>query len=370
MTDDDTPHIQLLGAGHANVLAVPTLRGAMPGARITLIDAAPQATYSGMFPGYIAGHYRPDDLRVELKDFAARHDIDFLQRRISGLDPVARRVVFHDGGDLSYDLAALDLGSHSNMPEIPGFAAHGVPIKPLGAFVARLGRTDPAAPIAIIGGGVAGVEIALALRHRGTGPVTLIEAGPTVGAALGPRARRHLVAALDQAGIRRHTKARVTKIRDTSVLLEEGKQITSRLTIGIAGARAHDWLARDLPVDAAGFVTVQPTLQVDGQAGLFAVGDCAAMLHAPRPKAGVFAVRQAPVLAANLIAAARGGELRRYDPQGDYLKIISLGGKTALAEWQGLTLRGAWLWRWKNRIDRRFMSGLQEGSQPPPSGNT
>ena len=155
------------------------------------------------------------------------------------------------------------------------------------------------------------------------------------------------------------TEARIASVQDDAVVLSNGTRIASGLTIGIAGARAHGWMGLTLPVDRAGFVRVTPTLQVEGHEALFAVGDCAAMMHAPRPKAGVFAVRQAPVLAANLVAAASGKPMRRYDPQQDYLKIISLGGRNALAEWRGLTLRGAWLWRWKDRIDRRFMAELQ-----------
>ena len=76
------------------------------------------------------------------------------------------------------------------------------------------------------------------------------------------------------------------------------------------------------------------------------------MPHAPRPVAGVFAARQVPVLAGNLIARSLDRPLGRYDPQRDFLKIISLGGRTAVAEWHGFCLRGGWLWRWKHRIDR------------------
>ncbi|MDQ1901629.1 hypothetical protein RAH32_14385 [Paracoccus sp. WLY502] len=98
-------------------------------------------------------------------------------------------------------------------------------------------------------------------------------------------------------------------------------------------------MRHDLPVDPDGFLRVGPSLQVDGHPFLLAVGDCAAMTDAPRPKAGVFAVRQAPVLARNLIALHRGQPLARYLPQKNYLKIISLGDTMALAEWQGVTLQ-------------------------------
>ncbi len=359
MTSDDDPRILLLGAGHANLLAVRLLRAELPRARITVIDAAAQANYSGMFPGYVAGHYSIDEMRVDLTRFSRSHGISFVQGGICGIDPIARKATLQDGTRMSYDLAVLDVGSHGTMPEIPGFSDHAIPIKPLDGFGARLRQTPATISAAIIGGGVAGAEIALALRHRGASQVTVIEAGSVVAQALGLRARRYLAAALHGSGIRIVTQARIASVQNDAVLLSNGTRIASGLTIGIAGARAHGWMGLTLPVDSAGFIRVTPTLQVEGHEALFAVGDCAAMVHAPRPKAGVFAVRQAPILAANLVAAASGKPMRRYDPQQDYLKIISLGGRNALAEWHGLTLRGAWLWRWKDRIDRRFMSELQ-----------
>ncbi|WP_405405027.1 FAD-dependent oxidoreductase [Paracoccus sp. Ld10] len=356
----DSSRILLLGAGHANLLAVRALRSALPTARITVIDAAAQAHYSGMFPGCIAGHYGPDKMRIDLDRFATTHGVSFVQGSIMAVDPVARQVSLGDGTMMSYDIAALDVGSHGAMPEIMGFADHAIAIKPLEAFTARLFGTDPTAPVVIIGGGVAGAEVALALRHRGARNVTVVEAGPMIAAALRPRARRYLTAALTRSGIRVLTGATVAAVHPDVAVLTDGTTINSGLSIGIAGARSHAWMAETLPVDDAGFVRVTPTLQVEGHPTLFAVGDCAAMVHAPRPKAGVFAVRQAPVLAANIAAAISDQPLQRYDPQRDYLKIISLGDRLALAEWRGLTLYGAWLWRWKDRIDRRFMASLQD----------
>ncbi|TGN44502.1 bifunctional NADH dehydrogenase FAD-containing subunit/selenide, water dikinase SelD, partial [Paracoccus liaowanqingii] len=166
MPGGDAPRILLLGAGHANLLAVPLLRAGLPRARITLVDAGSHAIYSGMFPGHVAGHYAPADLSVDLAAVAARHGIAFLQARVAGLDPAARQVRLSEGRRLAYDLAVLDLGSQAAMPEIAGFERHAVPVKPLDGALARLARLSPGAPAAIIGGGVAGVELALALAHR------------------------------------------------------------------------------------------------------------------------------------------------------------------------------------------------------------
>uniref|UniRef100_UPI003562C21E selenide, water dikinase SelD n=1 Tax=Puniceibacterium confluentis TaxID=1958944 RepID=UPI003562C21E len=104
-----------------------------------------------------------------------------------------------------------------------------------------------------------------------------------------------------------------------------------------------------------GFVCIDRHLR-SSDPSVFAAGDCAHFTPAPRPKAGVFAVRQAPILYNNLRARLREtGRLHAYRPQRDYLKLISMGDRTAIAERFGLPLSGPLMWRWKDHIDQRFM---------------
>ncbi|MBT8411416.1 MAG: selenide, water dikinase SelD, partial [Octadecabacter sp.] len=145
------------------------------------------------------------------------------------------------------------------------------------------------------------------------------------------------------------------KVLPNAVVLADGWQIPSDFTNGAAGARPLDWVADTGLELTDGFLNVGPTLQTSDP-DVFAVGDCAHLTHAPRPKAGVYAVRQAPVLHDNLRARLSGRPMRPYHPQKDYLKLISLGGKTALAEKLGTARRGKLLWRWKDHIDRTFMN--------------
>lgn len=355
-----TRDVVLIGGGHTHALVL--RRWAMsplPGARLTLINPGPTAPYSGMLPGHVAGHYERADLDIDLVRLAqfagarlvlgAAESIDRAERtiRVSGRPPVA------------YDIASIDIGITSNMPEMAGFADHAIPAKPLGPFAARwqafLNGTGPAR-VAVIGAGIAGAELAMAMAHalRGrVGAVTLIERGealPGINAAARARLRSHLTG----QGVVLRENAAILRVTDRGVDLASGESIDADFVTGAAGARPYEWLGKTGLDLKEGFVRVGPTLQSSDPA-IFAVGDCAHLDHAPRPKAGVFAVREAPVLFHNLQAAAAGEPMRRYRPQRDYLKLISLGGRAALAERFGLALSGPVMWQWKNRIDQAFM---------------
>ncbi|MDZ7709918.1 MAG: selenide, water dikinase SelD [Roseovarius sp.] len=358
----------LVGGGHAHALVLRMWGMApLPGARLTVIDPNPVAPYSGMLPGMVAGHYRQGDLEIDLVRLARFAGARLIVGAVSAIDAGARRITLGCGRELGYDVASVDVGVHAQMPGLPGFAEHGLAVKPLGPFAARWeafvaevaeGREAPEA--AVIGGGIAGIEVAMAMAHRlrqasGRAEVSLIERADVIApesAVLRPRLTR----ALGDMGVRVLTGVQVTEVRADAVLLEGGALVPSRLTVGAAGARAHGWLAGcGLPVTGDGFVKVAPDLRVEGDDALFAVGDCAHLAHAPRPKAGVFAVRAAPVLRDNLRAVLSGGATRTFQPQRDYLKLVSLGEQKAVAEKLGLAFSGRLLWRWKDRIDRAFM---------------
>ncbi len=356
----------LVGGGHTHALVLEGwARDRLPGVALTLVTPEPTAPYTGMLPGFIAGHYPRDTLEIDLAHLCERAGARLLRARVTGLDRAARRLHLSDGTALPYDIAALDVGITSDLPQLPGYTEHAVSAKPLGNYARRweawrahvaAGAVSPR--IAVIGGGVAGVELALAMAHRLRdlgAEITVIEAQrmlPNIGA----RARKRLLAHLDHARVRCLEQAEVTEISPDGVSLQDGTQIAASLVLGAAGSRPQDWL-RDTGLHLTdGFVTVGPTLQAVQDAAIFAVGDCAHMAHAPRPKAGVYAVRQAPVLQANLRAALTGGPMRRYTPQRDYLKLISLGDRRALADKWALPLEGRWLWWLKDRIDARFMA--------------
>lgn len=367
-----TRDLVLVGGGHAHALAL--LRWAMrplPGVRLTLVNPAPSAPYTGMLPGHIAGHYPLAALEMDLVQLARHAGARLVLDRAVGLDPDAGLVYLSGRPAIAYDIASLDIGITSALPELPGFAEHAVAAKPLGGYAARWDsfvaavRAAKALPeVVVIGAGVGGVELSLAMAHRLSGhpgtSVTVLESGPSPLPGVGPGARARLLRHMARQGVALRCNAKVVAVTADGVLLEDGTELPAGLVLGAAGSRPQPWLAETGLHLTEGYVTVGPDLRSTSHPEVFAVGDCAHMAHAPRPKAGVYAVRQAPVLHHNLQAALGGGALHAYKPQRDYLKLVSLGGKSALADKWNLPLQGRWLWWLKDRIDRKFMRMFHE----------
>ncbi|PQO23047.1 selenide, water dikinase SelD [Rhodobacteraceae bacterium WD3A24] len=374
-----TRDVVLIGGGHAHALLLRRWgMNPLAGARLTLINPGPTAPYTGMLPGHIAGHYAREALDIDLVKLARHAGARLILGQAEGIDRAAGRVHVPGRAPVAYDFASLDIGITSDLPELPGFAENAVPAKPLAGYADRWARfvedvaAGRAAPrVVIIGGGVAGVELALASAHRlrqassRRPEVTVLEAADRALSGLGRGARRALLCHLDRLEVELRTGITVASVEPDAVTLADGTAIAAGLVVGASGARPHGWLPATGLDLTDGYVTVDATLRSVNDQAVFAVGDCAHMRETPRPRAGVFAVRQAPVLHDNLRAALTGRRLRRYRPQRDFLKLISTGGKGAVADKWGIRLDGAWLWRLKDRIDRKFMRRLGELTPMP-----
>ena len=371
--------VVLIGGGHTHALFLRKWgMNPVAGARLTIINPAPSAPYTGMLPGHIAGHYSRDELEIDLVRLARFAGARIIFGMVDAIDLGAHRVHVAGRRPLAYHIASIDIGITSDMPEIAGFSEHAVAAKPLGPY-ARKWRDflagDEAGPVTVIGGGVAGVELALAMHHalKSAGKpadVTVLEAEKLLS-GVGVATRGKLIAEMKSADIAYREGVRVQSVTETDVHLSDGT-IPSRFTVGAAGARPFGWLAETGLELTDGYISVDATLRTS-EPSLYATGDCAHLSHAPRPKAGVFAVRAAPVLAHNIAADLTGGARKRFYPQRHYLKLISLGGKSALAEKWNRSIGGDWAWTWKDRIDRKFMDRLNNPPKmeaPALPGNT
>jgi selenide,water dikinase len=268
--------------------------------------------------------------------------VAFVLAEISGLDLERQELLLEGRPGIRFDRLSLDLGAVTASD--PG---GGRPVKPLEPCLAWLGNLPPGAPIRIRGGGQAAVEVALALAARGYQPELLLRGERlNLGSRAANRAGERLLAA-------------------ASIPVQRQVPGDAPADLACTGSRAPAWLAASgLPVDAAsGRVLTEPSLQVLGHPGLFASGDCGLIASDPRPAAGVWAVRAAPTLAANLQRSLEQPERRLspWRPQARALQLLGDGGTRsgrpqALALWGPLALGPSpWLWIWKERIDRGFM---------------
>jgi len=375
--DTDWPlsrDLVLVGGGHTHALVLRRWgMKPLPGARLTLIDPGACATYTGMLPGFVAGHYTLREIEIDLVRLARFAGARIIFDNATGLDREARLVHLAGRPPVRYDIASFDIGATAALPGIGGFDDFAHSVKPMGPFAAawqafvedRQARPAPARCI-VIGGGVAGVELALAMAHRlraaglPDSQVNLIEAGRNILAAAHAGTRRRLIAACGKLGVGIQTGTSIVHLRQGAAELSDGRTLAADFIVSAAGARAHDWIARTGLAHTDGFINVGADLRTLDDPDVFAVGDCAHLTHAPRPKAGVFAVREAPVLLHNLKAALSGAPLTAYNPQADYLKLISMGDKTAVGHKHFLALAGRRVWSLKDHIDRTFMARLND----------
>jgi selenide, water dikinase len=372
--------IVLVGAGHAHVQVMRFLgMNPQPGLRVTVITDRPLAPYSGMLPGCIAGDYTAEDIHIDINRLARDTGCRMILASATGIDRARKLVLLKDRPPIAYDLLSINTGITPDLSGITGAAEHAVPVKPIAGILGRLERAIEAvrnfprpSRLAVIGGGAAGIELALALNDRNRGlarfpsEITLVAGGglaPSLNAGLQRRARR----ALAEAGISVIEGDRAATIEQGAVTLASGCRIANDVAFVSTSAKLPDWLAAtDLAKAGNEGIGVRPTLQSVTDDAIFAAGDCATMEHDPRPRAGVFAVRQGPVLARNLLAAARGWRLSPYKPQRDFLTILRTGGGRAIAgRGRYLAVEGQWVWRWKDRIDRDFMAMFQVAQADP-----
>ena len=170
-------------------------------------------------------------------------------------------------------------------------------------------------------------------------------------------ARRRLCRRLAKRNIGMHVSSNVSEVGPDHVRLDTGIDFASDATFWAAGAGAQEWIRESgFATDPHGFLLTNDCLQSVTYREVFGAGDCAVQEGHPRAKAGVFAVRAAPVLAANLRAAVGGGQLAKFRTDPRYLALVATGPRHAVGTWNGYSWEGGWAWRWKDRIDRRFVA--------------
>ena len=346
----------LAGGGHSHALVL--RHWAMgrwplpPAAAVTLVSRSSTSLYSGLIPAVLAGQAHPGSCAIDLRRLCAAAGVSFVQAEITGLDLKRQQLQLHSRlgapspvlRSLRWDWLSLDVGSVTAAP----MGVSGVPIRPLEPFLAWCEHLPPA--VEVMGSGAAAVEVVLALAarcRRNKQPCRLSLRTVPDGLRLGnaPLVRR-LEQMVQARGITICPRAR------------HDPAAPDRTTVLCTGSHAPDWL-RDsgLPCDARGRILTHPSLVVQGHGRIFAAGDCGVVACAPRPAGGVWAVRAAPVLTRNLQAALLERPLQSWRPQARGLVLLGDGQGSAVARWGSFWLGPyPWLWRWKQRLDHRFMA--------------
>lgn len=376
---NETPYkktLVLIGGGHSHLAVVKQFGMApLPGAGVILISRNIDMPYSGMLPGYLAGHYRYDDCHIDLSALARFANTTFIQAEVTALDIDGRKLHCAGRPSINYDFLSINIGSRPNTLMVPGTAKHIFTVKPIDKFIDKwesfiqtLRQARRSLTIGVVGAGAGGVELILGARFRIDNDYKSSTAGTVrhkfclltdskeILPTYNPRVQEKFRTILAERDIDIYTEHNVTAVKDNTLYCENGRRLPVDKVLWVTHASAPAWIKESgIATDEEGFIRVNDCLQSISHPDIFAAGDIAASTNHPRPKSGVFAVRQGPYLAANLRRTIAGRPLTKYLPQKNFLSLISSGDKYAVAARGDLTLQGKWVWYLKNWIDKRFV---------------
>ena len=398
----------LVGGGHSHVhvlkmLGMPAGRRLLweNGIRVTLIARDVHTPYSGMLPGYVAGHYSLDQIHLDLAKLCRFANVRLVVASAQTIvyNESDKYVLCNDGRPpIRYDALSINIGSApSGTPP-----KHVTPVKPIAHFAnvyqqlqQRLRQSctnySPSKPfsLVVVGGGAGGIELALSVKHNietifrkhqkapqpDTIKIAIVTKSESILAQHTKGVRRIFQRILRERGIRVHSNATVVDVviddetkKKKLVLSADSSSSSSTSLIDplcfdeclwCTSAGASTWLKDNTPFSTTpdGFVRVNDTFECINHPGVFAAGDCCHNVHHPRPKAGVFAVRAGPPLKDNLLRYLTNRPLKPFTPQKHFLSLISTGNPYAVAsrgDW--FAMEGRYLWTIKDRIDRKWMA--------------
>ncbi len=365
-------HLVLLGAGHAHVHVLEGLAAHKPrDVRVTLIAPVDAQLYSGMVPGFVAGHYTLDECVISLKRLIETSGVQFIEGSAASIKADIQMLTLSDGQVIDYDVLSLNTGASIDFEKIeavmPGARKQAMFVRPMPVFVKlwpqalALAASRPL-HLAVVGAGAAGLELAMAAAHQLRGPayppgsrITLVTGSLAPAQSYPPSVQRRVLRTLEHLEI--------TVVQESCVAVNEGELVLgscAKLPCDVPllaiGVQAPAWLANSgLALDEKGFLAVDHFQQSTSHALVFAVGDVASRADSPHSRSGVYAVRAGPPLLRNLLAGIGSQALTPYAPPARTLNLLSCGSRYAIAAWGPFSVEGGWVWRLKDRIDRQFV---------------
>jgi selenide,water dikinase len=362
-----------IGGGHSHAIVLKKF-GLKPleSVDLTLISDTVYTPYSGMLPGHLAGFYSYEETHINLKKLANFAQAKFYQDQAIGLDIENNQVLCKNNPPVSFDYLSIDIGSSPKIDHISGAKDYAIPVKPVANFLSYWNdfletiQTNLNTPVSIgiVGGGAGGVEVALniqtKLKQLGKNnhlEIHLFHRDNILLSNHNQWVSQRLEKILRERKINLHLSEKVVKIESNTIICKSGLKVKCSPIFWVTQASPQSWIKESgLTTDENGFILVKDTLQSLSHPHIFAAGDIATMKNYPRPKAGVFAVRQGKPLSENLTRIIAGKPLNNYHPQRLYLSLIGTGDKQAIASWGNLGFQSSLLWYWKDYIDRKFMN--------------
>lgn len=364
----------LIGAGHAHAFVLEAFaKQPDPNIALTLVSDAADAAYSGSVPAWLAGERRVEDTHIDIAALCQRANARLILSPAKAFNSQARFALLANGDRIDFDVASFNIGSTLTSPQQHGqHLPKLLPMRPLSKLHGRwqaLQHDLHHLPYGItqrvvgVGGGAAGCETLMSIlaQLRKRRPDIhwqghLLSATHELLPDAGRLPRWLMRRALTRAGISVHRQVRGEALVDNAVVTHLSETIKADIVLWATGAVGHRWLANTtLPLDQRSFIPVKKSLEVMGQPGIFAAGDCAAFTPS-LPNAGVYAVRMGPHLAANLRRACHGQPLADWQPPKRVLALMGTGDGRAIACRGAFGVSGKWVWEWKKRIDARFIA--------------
>jgi NADH dehydrogenase FAD-containing subunit len=363
-------HLVLVGGGHAHMTVMVNLRNYVErGHRVTLIGPSAHHYYSGMGPGLLGGTYRPQEVRFNIKKMVEDRGAAFIQDTVTRIDADQKMLVLESGAEMSYDVVSCNTGSGVPADEASVVGDHIFPVKPIENLIkvrqiVHDGLGSQTLKLIVVGGGAAALELSGNLwrlgRQSGTAAAITVCGGRNFLASMPVKAQHYARQSLAARNIDIIEGVHVRRLKDGVAILEDQREVNFDLALLAWGIEpSHLFRKSGLPTGSDGGLLVNSFLQSVAYPDIFGGGDCISFEPQPLDKVGVYAVRQNPVLYANLLAAIEGKDLEAFEPQDTYLLIYNLGNGT------GIFWRGNWVWKGrlifllKDYIDRKFMRKFQ-----------
>ncbi|MEQ9669064.1 selenide, water dikinase SelD [Coleofasciculus sp. G2-EDA-02] len=378
----------LIGGGHSHAIALRMLgMNPLPGVRLTLITNVSYTPYSGMLPGHVAGFYTFDECHIDLRRLAQFAGAQLYIDKAVGLDLNSNKVICANRPPVAFDVLSIDIGSTPAKESIPGVANYAIPAKPVPQFLTRWNQIietiaqhpQQSLSLGIVGGGAGGVELAMTMqrrindvetRHGTSVKIHLFHRGNKLLSGHNSWVQRYVKKLLKKREIQVHLGETVSQILPDKICCESGLFVNCDYSFWVTQAAAPSWIAESgLHTNSKGFILVGDTLQSLSHPHIFAAGDIATMVNHPRPKAGVFAVRQGKPLVGNLRRFVQEKTLHLYQPQRRFLSLIGTGDGGAIASWGSFGWHSRLLWLWKDHIDRKFMRQFRDLPAMTPGNN-